>query len=132
MKHHSECRFLKASKGVPVECEHGYDVCPICDPCNCADSIPYIEMEITSTPVMPVSRSFNITDTMRLHAMMDLAKTGVMLFEGPKLYELILQTNEGNWVTWATGTSDRKVIDNYIIAYMPRAVIPDAASQSTP
>ena len=56
MKHHSECRFLKASKGVPVECEHGYDVFPICDPCNCTDSIPSIDIEMTSTPIIPRRR----------------------------------------------------------------------------
>lgn len=34
---HSElCRlFVAANCPVGVECEHGVDVCPICDPCNC-------------------------------------------------------------------------------------------------
>ena len=34
--HDDDCAFARsASCAVPVECEHGYDVCPICDPCNC-------------------------------------------------------------------------------------------------
>jgi hypothetical protein len=24
---------------VPIECEHGHDVCPICDPCTCERSL---------------------------------------------------------------------------------------------
>ena len=35
-KHKPECRFLLAATcAVPIECEHGYDVCPKCDPCEC-------------------------------------------------------------------------------------------------
>lgn len=31
-----ECRLYKAANcGTPIECEHGYDVCPMCDPCTC-------------------------------------------------------------------------------------------------
>ena len=34
--HLPACRYRKAVRGkVGVECEHGYDVCPTCDPCTC-------------------------------------------------------------------------------------------------
>lgn len=36
--HHPECKFRRATAGsVPIECDHGRDVCPICDPCTCAE-----------------------------------------------------------------------------------------------
>lgn len=36
-KHRRSCRFRRAMVApVPVECEHGYDVCSECDPCTCA------------------------------------------------------------------------------------------------
>ena len=38
MKHRPDCPLLRAVKcAVPIECEHGYDVCPQCDPCTCQD-----------------------------------------------------------------------------------------------
>ncbi len=34
--HAVECKFRIAATGsVAIECDHGYDVCPICDPCTC-------------------------------------------------------------------------------------------------
>ena len=34
--HDPDCNFLRAMRGTMlVECEHGYDVCPRCDPCSC-------------------------------------------------------------------------------------------------
>ena len=34
--HNKACRFRIAETcALPVECEHGYDVCPKCDPCTC-------------------------------------------------------------------------------------------------
>jgi hypothetical protein len=34
--HHEECSYRIAAAGsVGIECEHGYDVCPHCDPCTC-------------------------------------------------------------------------------------------------
>lgn len=34
--HHPECKFRKATTcSIPIECDHGRDVCPICDPCTC-------------------------------------------------------------------------------------------------
>ena len=34
--HNPECKFLRAiTCPVGIECEHGYDVCPSCDPCTC-------------------------------------------------------------------------------------------------
>lgn len=36
--HKPDCKFLRAVAGaVPIECEHGFDVCPRCDPCTCHD-----------------------------------------------------------------------------------------------
>lgn len=35
-KHKPDCRFLKAaSLSIELACEHGYQACPICDPCDC-------------------------------------------------------------------------------------------------
>jgi len=41
LKEHEEgCRFrLAAACAVPIECDHGYDVCPQCDPCSCSCSV---------------------------------------------------------------------------------------------
>ena len=37
-KHKEDCLFrIAATCSIPVECEHGYDVCPECDPCNCEE-----------------------------------------------------------------------------------------------
>ena len=34
--HKPDCKFLKAATcSIAIECEHGYDVCPECDPCTC-------------------------------------------------------------------------------------------------
>lgn len=33
-----KCRFRLAATGsIGIECEHGHDVCPICDPCTCEE-----------------------------------------------------------------------------------------------
>lgn len=38
-KHRPGCLFREASLcSVGVQCEHGYDVCPKCDPCTCEES----------------------------------------------------------------------------------------------
>lgn len=35
-QHLDGCRYrLAVSGAVAIECPHGYDVCPICDPCTC-------------------------------------------------------------------------------------------------
>lgn len=35
-EHKKTCRYRKSlTCPVPIECEHGFDVCPICDPCTC-------------------------------------------------------------------------------------------------
>jgi hypothetical protein len=37
-KHHEECRFrVAATCAIPIECDHGRDVCPTCDPCTCEE-----------------------------------------------------------------------------------------------
>jgi hypothetical protein len=34
--HNEGCRFRTAVLcPIPIDCEHGYDVCPQCDPCTC-------------------------------------------------------------------------------------------------
>lgn len=36
--HNEDCRFRNSVLcPVAIECEHGYDVCPKCDPCTCGD-----------------------------------------------------------------------------------------------
>lgn len=35
-RHSDDCKFrLAATCSIPIECDHGYDVCPQCDPCTC-------------------------------------------------------------------------------------------------
>ena len=35
-RHKPKCAFrISATCAVGIECEHGRDVCPICDPCTC-------------------------------------------------------------------------------------------------
>lgn len=35
-RHKESCPFRRAvACPVAIECEHGYDVCPTCDPCTC-------------------------------------------------------------------------------------------------
>jgi hypothetical protein len=37
--HRPGCRWLRARLcAVGIECEHGFDVCPQCDPCDCGES----------------------------------------------------------------------------------------------
>jgi hypothetical protein len=39
--HKPDCQFRIAETcAIPVECEHGHDVCPICDPCTCGAADP--------------------------------------------------------------------------------------------
>lgn len=41
MKHLPDCpQRLAREGGAAVECEHGYDCCPLCDPCTCGDVEP--------------------------------------------------------------------------------------------
>lgn len=43
-RHKPDCTFWRALSGpVAIECEHGYDVCPICDPCTCQDAAEHAE-----------------------------------------------------------------------------------------
>lgn len=36
--HDEHCKYRRsATCAIPVECEHGLDVCPDCDPCTCGD-----------------------------------------------------------------------------------------------
>lgn len=38
--HDKSCRFAISTRcTTPVECEHGYDVCPTCDPCTCTKKV---------------------------------------------------------------------------------------------
>ncbi len=42
-KHKDDCKFKKALLcRVGIECDHGYDVCPECDPCSCGFSNPIL------------------------------------------------------------------------------------------
>lgn len=35
-EHVEDCKYRRAvACPVAIECEHGYDVCPRCDPCTC-------------------------------------------------------------------------------------------------
>lgn len=36
--HNENCPFRKAATcAVAIECDHGFDVCPECDPCTCKE-----------------------------------------------------------------------------------------------
>jgi hypothetical protein len=36
--HKKGCKYRTSMEcPVGIECEHGFDVCPICDPCTCAE-----------------------------------------------------------------------------------------------
>lgn len=38
--HKTDCLFFRAvACAVAIECEHGYDVCPQCDPCTCGKGV---------------------------------------------------------------------------------------------
>lgn len=38
--HKEDCRFRKAVLcPIPIECEHGFDVCPECDTCDCGGQL---------------------------------------------------------------------------------------------
>lgn len=35
-EHVESCRYrIARASSVAIECDHGYDVCPTCDPCTC-------------------------------------------------------------------------------------------------
>lgn len=37
--HKIDCRFRRSAEGpIGFACEHGYDLCPVCDSCNCGSS----------------------------------------------------------------------------------------------
>lgn len=37
LSHQATCKFRRAATcAVGIECEHGRDCCPICDPCTCS------------------------------------------------------------------------------------------------
>lgn len=36
LSHKKKCKFrIAATCAVAIECPHGYDACPQCDPCTC-------------------------------------------------------------------------------------------------
>lgn len=38
--HKKGCSFRLASTcAIPIECDHGFDVCPTCDPCTCKETV---------------------------------------------------------------------------------------------
>ena len=50
-EHDLDCPFWRAYNGnVGIECDHGYDVCPICDPCACLDGLVLILEEFEDEP----------------------------------------------------------------------------------
>jgi hypothetical protein len=39
-KHKRDCRYRFAlTCAIPIECDHGLDTCPICDPCTCTTKL---------------------------------------------------------------------------------------------
>lgn len=44
--HEPDCDFRRAETSpAAIECEHGHDVCPICDPCTCGKGKQHSERE---------------------------------------------------------------------------------------
>lgn len=43
---------------VGIECDHGYDVCPVCDPCTCSSVLPdrKILPVVDGQPLTPTER----------------------------------------------------------------------------
>lgn len=42
--HAHDCAQRIASEcTIPIECEHGWDVCPLCSPCACDDPLPTLQ-----------------------------------------------------------------------------------------
>lgn len=88
------------------------------------NEIPVIEMEITSTPITPVARSFNITDSMRFNALLDLAHFGVELIPLYVGVWALRVRNDECWEILAIGETPKDAIDSYIVTFMPEAAIP--------
>ncbi len=39
-RHKPDCKFrISATCAVGIQCEHGSDVCPVCDPCTCGAEV---------------------------------------------------------------------------------------------
>lgn len=55
-EHSLDCPHWHAvNAGVGIECEHGYDVCPKCDPCTCHDGQVLIREEQEDEKAVEVS-----------------------------------------------------------------------------
>lgn len=40
LRHAEGCKFRRsATCAIPIECDHGRDVCPECDPCTCGAGV---------------------------------------------------------------------------------------------
>ncbi len=38
--HKPDCRFMRAARlSVELACDHGFQACPICDPCTCGAAV---------------------------------------------------------------------------------------------
>lgn len=43
-EHKPDCRYRRAALlSVEIECEHGYQACPSCDPCSCGIEVKGIK-----------------------------------------------------------------------------------------
>lgn len=52
-QHHPKCRYAIAMRSpVGIECIHGFDVCPNCDPCTC-ESLGFAPALAAPTPAQP-------------------------------------------------------------------------------
>lgn len=60
--HVEGCHYRLATTGVAIECEHGFDVCPTCDPCTCKESDKGTKAESQHTmPQVPTGPQLTIS-----------------------------------------------------------------------
>lgn len=59
--HFDGCQFKKAATTrVAVACEHGYDTCPLCDPCTCPPIAPSSEFVALFEQMLNPMRSWRV------------------------------------------------------------------------
>lgn len=65
-EHDQDCDYRRtAVLGLEFECEHGHDVCPICDPCTCTRTrpVPQQLLDDVATHDWPVGSHRRICET---------------------------------------------------------------------
>lgn len=75
MEHKAGCPELRARTcTTPIECLHGFDVCPECDPCTC-----------NAPKMMPGQTPYTPKELRRLQTLVGSAATAIDIFGGDEL-----------------------------------------------